>query len=219
MFRIKICGITRVEDAQVAAEAGADACGLNFYAKSPRCVSVSAAAEICRHLPPSVVRVGVFVNAPVAEVIETFDRLALHLIQLHGDEPPEYLGQLGPRPVIRAFRMGPGGLDSIEPYLVRCEALGTLPRMVLADAYRRGQYGGTGQEADWQALARYPALPWKLPLVLAGGLHPDNVAEAIRRVRPAAVDTASGVEESPGRKSAQAVRQFVAAARAAFSSA
>jgi len=217
MFRIKICGITRVEDAHLAAAAGADACGLNFFAKSPRCVAFSTAAEICRQLPPSVVRVGVFVNAPVAEVIDTFDRLGLTAIQLHGDEPPEYLGQLGGRPVIRAFRLGPEGLSTIERYLARCEAQGVLPRMVLADAYRPGQYGGTGTRADWEALAGYGALPWKLPLVLAGGLGPDNVAEAIRRVRPAAVDTASGVEAALGQKSAEGMRRFVAAAREAFS--
>lgn len=217
MFRIKICGITRLEDARLAAEAGADACGLNFFAKSPRWVSLPTAAEICRQLPPPVVRVGVFVNAPVAEVIETFDRLGLTAIQLHGDEPPEYLPQLGGRPVIRAFRLGPEGVSAIERYLVRCQALGVLPRMVLADAYRPGQYGGTGSQADWHALVQYHALPWQLPLVLAGGLDPDNVAEAIRRVRPAAVDTASGVEAALGHKSAEKVRRFVAAARAAFS--
>ncbi len=217
VFQIKICGITRVDDARQAVEAGADACGLNFYLQSPRFVGLSAAAEICRHLSRSVVRVGVFVNAPPSEVIETFDRLALDLIQLHGDEPPEYAAQLGGRPVVRAFRLGPEGIAAIERYLARAEALGVLPRMVLVDAYRAGQYGGTGNQADWDALAGYAQLPWKLPLVLAGGLGPDNVAEAIGRVRPAAVDTASGVETAPGQKSAERMRRFVAAARAAFS--
>lgn len=217
MFRIKICGITRVEDARQAAEAGADACGLNFYPHSPRCVALSTAAEICKQLPRSVVRVGVFVNAAPSEVVEAFGRLGLDLIQLHGDEPPEYLAELGSRPVIRAFRLGPEGMAAIERYLAQAEALGTLPRMVLVDAYRAGQYGGTGKAADWAALAGYAHLPWKLPLVLAGGLDPDNVAEAIRQVRPAAVDTASGVETAPGQKSPDHVRRFVAAAQAAFS--
>lgn len=217
MFRVKICGITRAEDARLAAEAGADALGLNFFPRSPRCISVAMAGEICRLLPRSVVRVGVFVNTPAPEIIETFDRLGLDLIQLHGDEPPEYLVQLGGRPVIRAFRLGPQGLSAIARYLARTEALGVLPRMVLVDAYRTGQYGGTGQQADWQALADYGTLPWKLPLVLAGGLDPDNVADAIRHVKPTAVDTASGVEASPGQKSAERVRRFVSAAWAAFS--
>lgn len=217
MFRVKICGITRIEDARQAAEAGADACGLNFYAHSPRCVALATAAEICRQLPRSVVRVGVFVNAPPKGVVETFDQLGLDLIQLHGDEPPEYVAELGGRPVLRAFRLGPEGLAPLERYLARTEALGVLPRMILVDAYRTGQYGGTGTRVEWQALAGYANLPWHLPLVLAGGLDPENVAHAIRQVRPAAVDTASGVEATPGRKSAERMRQFVAAARAAFS--
>jgi len=221
MFRIKICGITNVDDALAAARAGADAVGLNFYPKSPRCVDADAADRIIASLPRETVKVGLFVNAPAQEVCRTFDRLGLDLIQLHGDEPPRYLAQLAGRPVMRAFRPGPDGLEPLERYLAHCRRLGCTPRLVLVDALVPGQYGGTGRLADWHLLRTYAgaakAGPGP-PLVLAGGLTPGNVAEAIAIVRPAAVDTASGVELGPGRKDPAAVEAFVRAARTAFES-
>lgn len=238
MFRIKICGITGTEDARLAAGAGADAVGLNFYAKSPRCITLEKAREIVDAVPGEVVKVGLFVNAPADEVCRTFDQLGLDLIQLHGDEPPAFLSALGQRPVMRAFRLGPAGLnaprsveqgqlalgksrvpdalESMGRYLGSCEAMGTVPRLVLVDSHVQGKYGGTGQVADWRLLAEYPGGPLYPPLVLAGGLTPENVVLAIRSVRPAAVDTASGVESAPGRKDPEAVEAFVRAARRAF---
>ena len=218
-IRIKICGITNADDAAAVAAAGADAIGLNFYPKSPRHLEPEQVPPILEAVPPGVVKVGLFVNAPVEFVCQTFDQLELDLVQLHGDEPPEYLATLGDRPVIKAFRPGPEGLGPIQDYLRRCEAEGCRPRLVLIDACRPGHYGGTGQVADWSALAEYAPSPTFPPMVLAGGLTPENVAEAIRTVRPAAVDTASGVESSPGRKDPARVAAFVRAAREAFAEA
>ncbi len=216
MFRIKICGITSAQDGGAVAAAGADAVGLNFYPKSPRYVGVEKAQEIIVALPDELVKVGLFVNAAEEEVCETFDRLGLDLIQLHGDEPPTFLARLGGRPVMRAFRLGEAGLGPVWGYVENCRLLACMPRLVLVDACVKGSYGGTGQVADWRALTQYPRDSSAPPLVLAGGLTPDNVAEAIRTVRPAAVDTASGVESGPGRKDPAAVEAFVRAARRAF---
>ncbi|HUT91566.1 MAG TPA: phosphoribosylanthranilate isomerase [Thermoguttaceae bacterium] len=216
MFRIKICGITTVDDALTAARAGADAVGLNFYPKSPRHLEPDEARRIVEALPPGVVKVGLFVNASPGDVCGTFDRLGLDLVQLHGDEPPDLLAGLGDRAVMRAFRVGREGLEPVAEYLRRCRGLGCLPRLVLLDSCVKGTYGGTGRVVDWRVAARYPSDDWHPPLVLAGGLTPDNVAEAIRAVRPAGVDTASGVESSPGRKDRALVERFVQSARQAF---
>ncbi len=216
MFRIKICGITRVDDALMVAEAGADAIGLNFYPASRRCVSLETAEAIIAAVPNRVKKVGLFVNWPAAQVIAAFERLGLDLIQLHGDEPPEYLGQLAGRPTMRAFRLGSEGLAPIAEYLDRCRALQCVPALCLIDSFVSGHYGGTGRVADWSKLEPYPIEDWHPPLVLAGGLTPDNVAQAIEQVRPHAVDTSSGVESSPGRKDADLVRRFVREAEAAL---
>jgi phosphoribosylanthranilate isomerase len=212
MLRVKICGMTNVGDALLAARAGADAVGLNFYSASPRFVSLDVARQIVAALPAHVTKVGLFVDAVAVEVARVFDDLGLDLVQLHGDEPPEYLPQLGARPVMRAFRLGSDGLKPIIDYLARCRALVAMPHWVLLDAHVPGQYGGTGRTADWSAAACYAEQPDAPPLVLAGGLTPANVAEAIRVVRPAAVDAASGVESSPGHKDPALVRAFVASA-------
>lgn len=216
MFRIKICGVTRVEDALMAVEAGAEALGVNFYPQSPRCVSAQTAQAIVRSLPPEVAKVGVFVNAPASQIATLVEQLGLDLIQLHGDEPPEFLPQWAGTPIIKALRLGPERLAGVVAYLARCRELGSVPAMCLIDSYLKGRYGGTGQVADWAALREYGGERWHPPLVLAGGLNPQNVAEAIRLVRPYAVDTSSGVERSPGLKDPLLVRQFVAAARHAF---
>lgn len=216
MFHVKICGITRTDDARAAAEAGADAIGLNFYEKSPRYIQPAQAAEIACALPAGVLRVGVFVNAAVNHVCRLFDELSLDLVQLHGDEPPELLAQLEGRPCLRAFRIGPQGWSTVTEYLDRCRQLACLPRAVLVDAYDPHQYGGTGQRADWSLLADWRQRLPDMPLVLAGGLKADNVAQAIAAVRPAAVDTASGVEASPGRKDPQQMAAFVREARTAL---
>ena len=218
MFRIKICGITTVDDALAAARAGADAIGLNFYRQSPRSVEPETARRIVEVLPPGVVKVGLFVNASHEQVCLTFDQLGLDLAQLHGDEPPEFLRRLGERPVMRAFRVGEEGLGPVADYLQQCRRLDRMPRRVLIDSRTKGRYGGTGRVADWSMVARYPLHDWHPPLVLAGGLTPDNVAEAIRVVRPAGVDTASGVKSAPGRKAEALVELFVRQAQHAFRS-
>jgi phosphoribosylanthranilate isomerase len=216
MFQVKICGITRSQDARIAAEAGADAIGLNFFPGSRRSISELRAVEIMTGFPQNLLRVGLFVNAEVGEVCRLFDMLRLGLIQLHGDEPPEYLAQLGTRPVMRAFRLQADGWSPILDYLGRCRELRCLPRMVLIDAFQPGHYGGTGKTADWRLLANWRQYLADMPLVLAGGLTPENVAEAIDAVHPAAVDTASGVESEPGIKNPQKVQAFVQNAQRAF---
>ena len=215
MFRIKICGITSPLDAQHAAAAGADALGLNFYSQSPRFLSADRAAAVADAVPAGVAKVGLFVNASACQVRETFDELKLDLVQLHGDEPPEFLVELEGRPVMRAFRLEAANLGPVSDYLDRCRELGCLPRLVLIDGFRSGHYGGTGQAVDWRKLATARAALGEVPLVLAGGLTEANVAEAITLVRPAAVDTASGVE-SQGKKDRQRMQAFVDAARRAL---
>jgi phosphoribosylanthranilate isomerase len=172
MFRIKICGIMSVDDALVVARAGADAIGLNFYPRSPRYISFDAAREIIAALPKEIVKVGLFVNAPPAEVCRTYSDLSLDLIQLHGDEPPEYLAQLGNRPVMRAFRVKPGNLHAVTEYLARCRGLQAGPRLTLLDSLVPGEYGGTGKTLDWTVAREYVAQSGLPPLVLAGGLTP-----------------------------------------------
>ena len=216
MFRIKICGITRAADAMAAAEAGADAIGLNFFPGSRRFITRSVAAEVLQAIPRSVVRVGVFVNATVAEVCRAHDELELDLIQLHGDEPPDFIPQLDGRLVMKAFRLGPSGLVPVAAYLEACDDLGVMPTMLLIDSFQQASYGGTGVACDWSAAAKYWELPIAQPLVLAGGLTPANIRQAIQAVRPIAVDTASGVETAPGIKDRDLIGRFTSAARQAF---
>jgi phosphoribosylanthranilate isomerase len=166
-----------------------------------------------------IVKVGIFVNADVDAIREAVDRVGLDLVQLHGDEPPEFLRELTaacPLPIMRAFRLGPTGLIAVVGYLDECRRLGCVPHWVLLDAHRPDAYGGTGAIADWAQAAEYAAMPNMPPLVLAGGLTPRNVAQAIAAVHPSAVDTAGGVESSPGRKDPAAVQAFVQAAQAAM---
>ncbi len=166
-------------------------------------------------LAPGVALVGVFVNSPAAEVRTLAGRLKLDYVQIHGDEPPSYLAELAGLATIRALRVG-NDVQGVLDYLTECRRLGCLPAAVLVDALRPGQFGGTGAVADWPALAAARAHFRGLPLVLAGGLTPANVADGIAAVGPEAVDVASGVELAPGKKSPQQVRAFVAAAHAAF---
>lgn len=215
-FQIKICGITRAHDALWAAGAGADAVGLNFFSRSPRYIWPEEARQLIELLPSEVVKVGVFVNAEAEEICQIADSLSLDWIQLHGDEPPGFLLKLGARPVIRVFRVGPEGLDPIVEYLERARYVGRMPERVLLDGASGGQYGGTGKRAPWDVCQEYRRLPKMPPLILAGGLNPSNVGDAIRTVQPIAVDTASGVEVSPGRKDPALVAAFIQAAREAF---
>ncbi|MCX8157450.1 MAG: phosphoribosylanthranilate isomerase [Verrucomicrobiae bacterium] len=202
-LRIKICGITSAADAQAAVAAGADALGFVFYEKSPRYVTPAQARDIVAALPPFVVRVGVLVN-PAAELVQEVLAAGMQVLQFHGDETLEQCRQQ-PVPVIKGFRL------QDELSLLTCRDYTGLPWLL--DSYVAGQAGGTGAVFNWELAVKAKA---SNPLIiLAGGLTPDNVAEAIRRVRPYAVDVSSGVEAAPGRKDAAKLRAFVAAARAA----
>jgi phosphoribosylanthranilate isomerase len=202
--RVKICGITRAEDARVAVAAGADALGFMFWEESPRRLSVEAAAAICRGLPPFVSKVGVFVNAEPADIREAIAACRLEAVQFHGDETPEFCAQFA-GPVIRAFRVrGPETLAVLAGYATAAWLL---------DSHVAGQRGGTGATFHWAWAAK--AVKLGRPVILAGGLTPENVAAAVREVRPYAVDVSSGVEAGPGRKDAEKVRAFVRAAKGA----
>jgi len=217
MFRIKICGVTSVEDALAVAEAGADAIGLNFYGPSPRFVAPDHARAIAGAVRGRLLRVGVVVDPTEKEALALASQVGLDLIQLHGNEPAALAAGLSRcLPVMKAFRVGPGGLQPALDYLDETRRLGGELQAVLLDAFQPGRMGGIGKTADWDAIKGYPSHDWHPPLVLAGGLRPDNVAAAIRTVSPAGVDTASGVEESPGRKDPVLVARFVQAARQGF---
>jgi phosphoribosylanthranilate isomerase len=217
MFRIKICGVTSVADALAAAEAGADAIGLNFYAGSKRCVPRDEAARIVRAVGERAICIGVFVNEPAEEIRDTCRHAGLRTVQLHGDEPPELLAELNEFRLVRALRLAASrGAEAAASIDALCRA-GRVPEMLLIDADCGGQYGGMGITTDWPAVedVRH-RLAGRLPVALAGGLTPANVAEAIAQARPDAVDVASGVETAPGRKDAERMRAFVEAARGAF---
>ncbi len=210
-LKVKVCGLTSPEEACAVAEAGADWIGLNFHAASPRRVDVETAAAIVAALPPGVDAVGLFVNRPPAEVAEIAARVGLHIVQLHGDEPPQALKALAGFQVVRAFRLADAeSIARMVSYLESAERLGSLPDAVLVDAFVPEQPGGTGQSIDPEVLDLLPPLP---RLILAGGLTPENVAARVARVRPWMVDVASGVESAPGRKDMARVRAFLDAAR------
>ncbi|MCO8170034.1 phosphoribosylanthranilate isomerase [Pseudomonas sp. 21LCFQ02] len=202
--RSKICGITRLEDALAAVEAGADALGFVFYAPSPRAVSVQQARAIIAGLPPFVTTVGLFVNASSCELNETLDALPLDLLQFHGDESPEACDGYH-RPFIKALRVKPG--DDIA---AACRAYGKASGILL-DAYVPGVPGGTGERFDWSLIPH----DLSRPIILAGGLDAGNVAQAIAQVRPYAVDVSGGVERSKGIKDHDKVRAFMRAVREA----
>ncbi|AVX23868.1 phosphoribosylanthranilate isomerase [Pseudomonas syringae pv. aptata] len=198
--RSKICGITRIEDALAAAEAGADAIGLVFYPKSPRAVTVLQARAIIAALPPFITTVGLFVNASRCELNETLDAVALDMLQFHGDETPEECDGYH-RPYIKALRVKAG--DDIAGV---CRTYRNA-RGVLLDTYVEGVPGGTGETFDWALI------PDDLdkPVILAGGLTSANVAQAIAQVRPYAVDVSGGVEKSKGIKDREKIRAFMSA--------
>jgi len=198
MTRVKICGITRVEDGLAAARAGADAIGLVFVANSPRQVTPEQAREIVHALPPFVATVALFVNPSVAEVEAVLNTVRPDVLQFHGEESPEFCRAFGV-PWLKAFRVRPG-VDLLQSAAVYGDAQGWL-----LDAWNEAAHGGTGERFDWDLIP--PDLP--RPLVLAGGLKPENVAAAIRAVRPWAVDVSSGVESSKGIKDAALIAAFI----------
>ena len=198
MTRIKICGITRVQDALTAAHNGADAIGLVFYQRSPRHVSIAQARQLADALPPFVSIVGLFVNADAAFVREALANVPLDLLQFHGDETPEYCAQFH-RPYLKAIRVR-AGID-----LLQCASDFRSAKGLLLDAHVEGTPGGTGTAFDWTLI------PGKLPLpvILSGGLDAKNVAAAIKQVRPYAVDVSSGVETGKGIKDAAKIAAFI----------
>lgn len=215
-FRIKICGVTSVADAVAVGASGADAMGLNFYAKSPRCIDMATASEIASAVRAQTRVVGLFVNAEAELVRRAAVDVGLDLVQLHGDESPEYVASLGDLVVLKAFRVTAAEGQQVVSYVAKCEQLGTPLAGVLVDAYDPGAYGGTGKTADWSVAGELVRRLAPTPVILAGGLTADNVAAAIAAVQPAGVDTASGVESSPGRKNAALCQRFVAASAAAL---
>lgn len=200
MTKIKVCGITSLIDAHAAVAAGADALGFNFYPASVRYVSPAEARAIVQELPSSVVAVGVFVNvAEPQAVIDAVASAGIGVVQLHGEESPDYCRQLATRPVIKALRVR----NDFQADVVRDYATDAI----LLDTYSPRAAGGTGEQFDWSVALQVQ--PYVKKLYLAGGLHPGNVAEAIRLVRPYAVDVCSGVESTPGLKDHDLLRRFV----------
>jgi phosphoribosylanthranilate isomerase len=202
--KVKICGITNLKDGLAAVEAGADALGFVFYEASPRRISIEAADKLIRELPPLVVKVGVFVDAPEAMVLRAIAECGLNLLQFHGAESPEYCQQFGLMSM-KAFRVrDAASLQQLADYATDAWLL---------DAYAPDKLGGTGEAFNWELAVEAQRLG--RPIFLAGGLTPRNVGEAVRRVQPYAVDVSSGVEAEPGRKDHAKVRAFIQAAKSA----
>lgn len=207
--RVKICGVTTPDDARHAAECGADAVGLNFYPKSPRFLDPQSAAAIVRALPPFTAPVGVFVGMPLRQVCAVAYQLGLRGVQTYDDRPPDE----DPFPFahVPAFRVKDAdGLEHVRRFVEEAKRLDRPPAAVLVDSHVDGQMGGTGHRAPWELLRGFDP---GVPLILAGGLTPENVAEAVTLVRPWGVDVASGVESAPGRKDPDRVVRFLRAVR------
>lgn len=210
---VKVCGVRDRETAIKIAELGADAVGLNFYSRSPRCINADVAFRISQSLPDNVECVGVFVNHPIRDIEQIATKCQLDAVQLHGDEPPSYLADLQKRlpgiRLIRAWRMGKERLTGLDSYLNECKHWKCNVAGCLVDAHVDGMYGGSGRTVPWERLAReYDDTNWP-SLILAGGLTVANVAEAIALVQPWGIDVASGVESSPGVKDLDLVEQFL----------
>lgn len=196
--RIKICGITRPQDGLAAANLGADAIGLVFYSKSARVIDVTQATRIIRALPPFIATVGLFVNAEPTEINAVLRQLPLQLLQFHGDEEPDYCSSFG-LPYIKAVPMGIGA--DVQDYAQRFESASAL----LLDSHGGARTGGSGYGFDWALIPSHIGKP----IILAGGLNPDNVTQALQRIRPFAVDVSSGVESTKGIKDIGLMHQFI----------
>ena len=202
MVKVKICGLTNLNDAMDAIELGADFLGFNFYSGSPRHIAPDAAKEIFEEIPANVAKVGVFVNEDLQRVLDLAIDLELDYLQFHGDESPESLNRLG-RPWYKAFRLSKQeDLNAISLY--QCE-------WILVDAYSEKAYGGTGLTAHWDLVRE--AKKFNKKIILAGGLNPENVATAVAVVQPFMVDVASGVESEPGQKDRHKMEEFIVKAK------
>jgi phosphoribosylanthranilate isomerase len=203
MVKVKICGITNISDATSAAECGVDALGFIFYPKSQRYIAPAKVKEMIQKLPPEIIRVGVFVNQEIHAVKEIVSFCGLHLIQLHGDESPEYCGQFPMSTLIKAVScQTEEEIQELKNYPVAA---------ILMDARDAGHYGGTGKKSDWRLAIKIKETH---PLILAGGLNKENIREAIERVNPQAVDINSGVETLPGKKDPHKIREIMEIIRA-----
>lgn len=195
-MKVKVCGITNYEDAVMALDQGVDALGFNFYRPSPRYIDPAAAYAIIRRLPPFSISVGLFVNAVVEDVAEIAAFTGVQVVQLHGDETPDYCRRLANLPLLKVLRMGGDSIpDNLQEYPVRA---------FLLDAKDEALFGGTGKSFDWRL-----AITINYPIVIAGGLRPENVREAIRIATPYGVDVCSGVESRPGKKDAGLLMEFM----------
>ncbi|MEW6303243.1 MAG: phosphoribosylanthranilate isomerase [Verrucomicrobiota bacterium] len=201
--KIKICGITSIPDAMGAIEAGADALGLMLWAPSKRYVTNKQAAEIARAVPPFVSRVGVFVNATLDEIRRAIEEVGIDTVQFHGDEPPEFCQQIRGVKTVKAFQ-----IQNVHS-LKQLSAFDT--DAWLLDSFAKGKRGGTGETFNWDLAVE--AKDWARPIILAGGLTPENVAQAVHEVWPYGVDVSTGVESAPGRKDPKMIRHFVEAVR------
>ncbi|QEH33019.1 N-(5'-phosphoribosyl)anthranilate isomerase [Aquisphaera giovannonii] len=214
---VKICGLTRADEAASCIAAGADWIGLNFHPGSPRFLDPDRSGEIVSAIGSPERAVGLFVNRPAAEVARVAARLGISTVQLHGDEPPEDLVALTHLRIVRAFRLGrPEDVEAMAGYLDRARSLGRVPDAVLVDALVAGVAGGTGTVVAGPVLDRLASMATSdslPPMILAGGLNPENVRGRVDRVRPWMVDVASGVESGPGRKDPRLVAAFIRAAR------
>ena len=213
----KICGITNLTDAETVAASAADAIGLNFYAPSKRYVAPATAATIRELIGDRLEVVGVFVNSTAVEVAAVCHQVGLDTVQFHGDESTELIAefhQLAPEiKIIRAYRVSPAGFADVENSLAALATARVPTKAILVDAYRPGEFGGTGHQVNPELVRDWTA-PNRLPVILAGGLRPDNVAIAVNIAQPWGVDTASGVEIQPGVKSLAKIRAFVTEAQA-----
>jgi phosphoribosylanthranilate isomerase len=195
MIPTKICGITNLDDANVAVENGASAIGFIFYEKSPRTISINNAKSISKHLPKSIARVGVFVNHEKDFIHEAISEVPLDMIQLHSDETPDFCNQFDV-PILKALRIkNEASLSVMDQYDVA---------VFLLDTFSIDQYGGTGETFDWSVLNR----KYKTPIILSGGLNSENILDAIDAVNPSAVDVNSGVESSPGKKDSNKLKSL-----------
>jgi len=216
----KICGIRDVETAAQIAALRPDAVGLNFFAPSPRSVDAATAADIAATLPATIERIGLFVDHSIEEILDTCEQCSIDTVQLHGRETPQFLAELrsarSDLSLLRAFRVDSRlGCSEIADFHADCQTMGLSIDGYVVDSRVDGEYGGTGQTAPWDLLAvQYDSRRWPR-LILAGGLTPENVTEAIRRTQPWGVDVASGVESARGVKDITRVERFIAAARTA----
>ncbi len=206
MVKVKICGITNLEDALTATGAGADVLGFILYPKSKRFIKAKDVRKITLNLPPFILKVGVFVNEDPRNVLEILSYAYLDFAQLHGEETPEECEYIGANRVIKVFRLKEiAEIERIEPYIGKIRA-------ILLDTYSKDSYGGTGKTFNWE-IARAVKERFDITVILSGGLNPENVAKAIREVNPYAVDVSSGVETEPGKKDKEKVFQFVKVAK------